>query len=146
MLDFGYKRGVPPHVATAWGCRAIIEQHGYVDVLWNRVDLVGPERQRLADYLTHRVRAAWCERATELLRNRVMLVNKDGEFVLWDDSTVLVKGNTLASHGYLYVCAYFHTRCEAFARKGTGYGACDEPLDRHGGCPRASGHVEGDDQ
>lgn len=33
-------------------------------------------------------------------------------------------------------------RCEAYARKGTGYGTCDEPLSESGGCLYASHHVE----
>lgn len=33
-------------------------------------------------------------------------------------------------------------RCEAEARRGTGYGTCDAPLDNHGVCPRAGTHAE----
>jgi hypothetical protein len=33
-------------------------------------------------------------------------------------------------------------RCEALARKGTGTGVCDRPLDDHGQCDRASDHQE----
>lgn len=33
-------------------------------------------------------------------------------------------------------------RCEALARKGTGTGVCDRPLDEHENCDRASNHVE----
>jgi hypothetical protein len=32
--------------------------------------------------------------------------------------------------------------CEAFARKGTGYGACNRPLDKDGYCDNARDHVE----
>lgn len=31
--------------------------------------------------------------------------------------------------------------CDAHARRGTGTGVCDRPLDRHGGCDRAADHV-----
>lgn len=31
--------------------------------------------------------------------------------------------------------------CEALARKGTGEGMCDRPLDSHGRCDRASDHI-----
>lgn len=31
--------------------------------------------------------------------------------------------------------------CEARARKGTGEGTCDHPLDAYGQCPRASDHI-----
>lgn len=33
-------------------------------------------------------------------------------------------------------------RCDELARLGTGFGSCDQPLDEHGDCPRASDHVE----
>jgi hypothetical protein len=36
-------------------------------------------------------------------------------------------------------------RCDENARKGTGYGMCDAPLDRHGGCPNAGNHVGTDE-
>lgn len=35
-------------------------------------------------------------------------------------------------------------KCEAYARKGTGYGICDRPLSELGTCGRASDHVEDD--
>lgn len=31
--------------------------------------------------------------------------------------------------------------CEAFARKGTGFGSCDRPLDKDGYCDRAGDHM-----
>jgi hypothetical protein len=33
-------------------------------------------------------------------------------------------------------------RCEQHARRGTGHGVCDAPLDAHGGCPVAFNHVD----
>lgn len=33
-------------------------------------------------------------------------------------------------------------RCEAYARRGTGTGLCDQPLDDLGQCSRASDHIE----
>ena len=32
-------------------------------------------------------------------------------------------------------------RCEELARKGTGTGTCDRPLDAHGQCDRAGEHM-----
>lgn len=142
MLNFGYKRGVPPSVDTAWGCRALVEQSGMVDVLWDRVDLVGPDQTQLIEHLNHHVGSAWCERASELLRNRIMRTDRDQEFVLYEDSTVVIKGNTQRSHGYLYACAYLRPRCEALACRGTDVGTCEQLLDGHGQCPRASDHIE----
>lgn len=141
MLSFSYPRGVPPHVCTAWGCRALVEQSGMVDVLWDRVDLAGPDQVQLAEHLNHHVGAAWCERASELLRTKVMRTDRDQEFVLYEDPVVVIKGNTQRSHGYLYVCAYLHSRCDALTRQGADVGPCDQLLDEHGGCPRASDHI-----
>jgi hypothetical protein len=33
-------------------------------------------------------------------------------------------------------------KCEALARKGTGTGICDKPLDHHGVCPQPWDHIE----
>jgi hypothetical protein len=143
MLQYGYKRGVPPTVDTAGGFCAIVEQNGYIEVLRDRVDLVGPDQVALADYLTHHVGAAWSDRVTELLRNGVMRTDRDEEFVLYEDPMVVIKGNTLASAGYLYVCAYFRPRCVVFARRDTNTGICDELLDERGHCPHASDHIGG---
>lgn len=142
MLTFGYKRGVPPHVGTAWGCRALVEQSGMVDVLWDRVDLAGPDQVQLAEHLNHHVGAAWRERASELLRAQVMRTNRDQEFVLYEDPVVVIKGNTQGSHGYLYVCAYLRPRCDALTRQGADVGSCDQLPDERGDCPRASDHIE----
>lgn len=32
--------------------------------------------------------------------------------------------------------------CDANAKRGTGTGICDRPLDEHGNCPNASNHLE----
>lgn len=32
-------------------------------------------------------------------------------------------------------------RCQEFARRGTGFGTCDGPLDEHGQCQRAGQHI-----
>lgn len=33
--------------------------------------------------------------------------------------------------------------CDAYARRGTGTGMCNAPLDDHGACSRAGQHIEG---
>ena len=35
-----------------------------------------------------------------------------------------------------------NSRCGAYARRGTGYGICDKPLDEHGRCPYSRHHVD----
>ncbi|MFD8339988.1 hypothetical protein ACFV42_46485 [Streptomyces solisilvae] len=47
-----------------------------------------------------------------------------------------VKGGALRAHG----------RCDAYARRGTGYGVCDQPMDSLGRCSRPGGHVTDDVQ
>lgn len=108
MLKFGYNHGLPAGAETGWGCRAIVGQDGYVDVVPDRVDAVGPDGplQELLTHLTGYVGGAWRERASELLRTGVMNTRQAAEFVLYQDSTVLIKGNTQGSGGYLYVCAF----------------------------------------
>lgn len=110
MLKYGYGGGLPEGTETAWGCRAVVAQNGYVDAVWDRSDLVGPDRVQLADHLAHHVRAAWRDRASELLRNGVMHTRRAEEFTLYEDATVVIKGNTNASAGHLYVCAYLRPR------------------------------------
>jgi hypothetical protein len=105
-LTFGYNRGLPPGTATAWGCRAIIDQGGLVDVPPDRQSAAGPRVDALLDHLNHHIRGAWRERAAELLRNGVMSTRTAAEFVLYQDGKVMIKGDTNASAGYLYVCAY----------------------------------------
>lgn len=106
MLTFGYNAGLPAGTATAWGCRAIIDPDGHVDVPHDRQEAVGPRTDALLDHLNYHVRGAWRDRATELLRNGVMTLANPAEFVLYEDGLVMIKGNTKGSHGYLYVCAY----------------------------------------
>lgn len=106
MLSFGYNAGLPEGKATAWGCRAIVDSTGHVDVPPDRQSAIGPRADELLDHLNSHVRGAWRERAAELLRNGVMNGGNSAEFLLYDDPVVMVKGNTNASHGYLYVCAY----------------------------------------
>lgn len=35
--------------------------------------------------------------------------------------------------------------CDALAKKGTGLGICNAPLDEHGNCPRAGQHIDEDE-
>jgi len=107
-LGFGYNQGLPEGVKAAWGCRAIVNQDGLVDVVYNRQDADGSDEERAAllDYLNTTVKGAWVERARELLRSYEMRTREAQEFVLFEDDVIVVKGNTNASAGYLYVCAY----------------------------------------
>ena len=114
MLGFGYNDGIPEGVHTAWGCRAIVTQAGYVDVVWDRTSCVGPEAERhaLVEHLAT-VDRQWRDDASRLLAERKIDTRKADEVVLFEDSRVIVKGNTNGSAGYLYVCAYFKPNTEA---------------------------------
>lgn len=110
MLAFGYNAGLPAGTTTAWGCRAIIDQiTGSVDVPPDRQSAVGPRMDALLDHLNHHVRGAWQDGASELLRSGQMNTRRMEELVLYTDGLVIIKGNTNASAGYLYVCAYLLT-------------------------------------
>jgi hypothetical protein len=110
MLAFGYNAGLPAGTTTAWGCRAIIHQNtGSVDVPPDRQSAVGPRVDALFDHLNHHVQSAWQDRVGELLRSGEMNTRHAEEFVLYSDGLVIIKGNTNASAGYLYVCAYLLT-------------------------------------
>ncbi|TDQ01269.1 hypothetical protein [Labedaea rhizosphaerae] len=108
-LAWGYQAGVPAGTTTAWGCRAIVDASGHLDVPPDRQSAVGPRTDALLDHLHHHVRGAWRERAAELLRNGVMNTRTATELVLYQDGVVMIKGNTKGSGGYLYVCAYLLT-------------------------------------
>jgi hypothetical protein len=107
MLTFGYNRGLPHGATTAWGCRAIVDPNGHLDVPPDRQAATGPRVNQLLEHLNAIVRGAWRDRAHELIVRGVMHPRHDGEFVLFQNNTVVIKGNTQRSGGYLYVCAYF---------------------------------------
>jgi hypothetical protein len=108
-LPFGYNQGLPEYVEAAWGCRAIVTQDGDVDVVHDRTSTYGSDDafRRLAAHLDTMGRdERWKARASALLTSREMDTRVAGEHVLVDDGTVIIKGNTNGSGGYLYVCAY----------------------------------------
>lgn len=108
-LTWGYQAGVPVNVSTAWGCRAIVDTDGYIDVPEDRQDAIGPHVDALLDHLNNHVRGAWRRRASELLNGEGMRTNAGAELTLHDDGLVMIKGKTIAKGGYLYVCAYLLT-------------------------------------
>ena len=105
MLAFGYTRGLPAGTDTAWGCRATITRTGVITVSAEHTDLVGPRAAQLRDHLHQHVGAAWRDRATELLRAGVLHPGHAGEFVLYRDTTVVIKAATREEDGAVHVCA-----------------------------------------
>jgi hypothetical protein len=115
QLRFGYNGGLPDSVTTAWGCRAIVNPEGTVDVVSDRTDLFGPRADVLAAKLDDLMArdTNWRYQAQVAFRIGVLHVGTDGEALLWDDGTVVIKANPKASHGYLYVCAYLADEASA---------------------------------
>lgn len=107
QLAYGYSRGLPDDVTTAWGCRAVLTAANSVDIVWDRTSEVGHpgDLNRLVECLDS-VAQTWLDKASELLTLGRMSPRDSREHVLFDDGFLVVKANTNASSGYLYVCAY----------------------------------------
>lgn len=78
----------------------------------DRISAIGPQIDRLVREHLDRLpfHRSWQSRASELLRAGVMDTRlNEEEFVLYTDEVVVITGNTQASAGYLYVCAYLRT-------------------------------------
>lgn len=108
QLTFGYTKGLPEGTDTAYGARAIYDGN-WVDFLPDRQCAEGPRKYDLLDYLNKNVNQG-------VLKDKIkQLVCPDypgmkkptPEVILHDDDTVVVKANTQASFGYVYICAYF---------------------------------------
>jgi hypothetical protein len=107
-LCHGYNAGIPEDVEDAWGCRAIIGDDFTLDVPADRVSMVGPDADTLVAALDETVGTTWQQKVTRLLQQGQMLPHVDGELIVHLDQRLIIKANTHASHGYVYLCAYFH--------------------------------------
>jgi hypothetical protein len=120
LLTCGYKVGLPGYVfgqpaeetvLAAWGARARVTQNGQVELGSDRQGSIGEPaaaRELLAK-LDSGLNQRWITQASGLLARHEMRTNAGREFVLAQEGGVTVKGNTLDSCGYLYVCAYVLT-------------------------------------
>jgi hypothetical protein len=110
MLRFGHNRGLPERVKAAWGCWAIADEFGQVDVVWDRTSTFGAE-PHITVLLEHLrslpVRGGWQDIARMLLRSGQLSTREHREVMRHKDDVVVIKANPQVSHGYLYVCAYF---------------------------------------
>lgn len=118
MFYFGYR--VPEGTKAYWGCRAILEgrspKHRYVDFVWDRQSIEGPEEDRIAlsgwlngtkvGLTTGSLKKA-LDKATELYKDYKITSDMSKEFVLYEDEKGIVLGNPCGSFGYLYMSAYF---------------------------------------
>lgn len=113
-LKFGYNRGLPADVTTAWGCRAVVQQCR-VDYPVDRESGFG-DWEPLVEYVLFERHGLCLAEAERLFVSGELTTKEDREVVLFDDDRAVVKANPLRSHGYLYVCAYF--KAQPAARTG----------------------------
>jgi hypothetical protein len=99
-LAFGCVKALPEGTTTAWGARLIWPN----DLVWDRQDMVGPEREELARWLNDGVLRSVLrmlgEGRFDLRRD------EDRTLTLYEDETGRVVGNPQGSHGYLYAAAW----------------------------------------
>lgn len=105
-LEFGLNAELPDSVTAAWGARWIFPN----DMLGDRQSFPGMETgagQILQQWLNDGKALAKASKAALQLSNRYELLPRDSETVtLYEDEVGIIKGNPLASFGYLYVVAY----------------------------------------
>jgi hypothetical protein len=105
-LRFGYHDGLPEGKTVAWGARAIFGGDYFIDLLWDRQDALGegPELDRLFAWLNGEDGAL--RKARESKARYYLRPNERTEVVLYEDEVGIIKANTNASYGYLYMVAY----------------------------------------
>jgi hypothetical protein len=106
-LEYGYTKGVPEGVTTAWGARAIVNRDWTVDLVPDRQASTGPRAAELVDHLQRVGSRDWFAHASEALHPGELHNRERCEATIYEDGVIVMKANTNASGGYLYVCAYF---------------------------------------
>jgi hypothetical protein len=110
QLQWGYNGATPEGVTAAWGVRAVVEDR-WVSMGGCRQSNVGPKEEvdAIIKLLNSGVNAEWLARANGLLQDNEIHPARERQVVLYanDVSRLVVVGNTNASHGYLYVSAFF---------------------------------------
>ena len=107
-LQWGLPDAVPLNATCAWGCRAIVTQDGYIDIVPDRVDRQGSAV--IFDLLDSQFPPAkLTESLAALLRSGQMSTRRRERFVLYESATLTVAADTLASAGYCYVAAWTTT-------------------------------------
>lgn len=104
-LRWGLHSAVPPDATGAWGCRAIVTQDGYIDLVPDRIDQQGAtficqllDVQFPIPELTGTLRG--------LLRSGQMSTRQRQQFELYKSATITVAADTRGSAGYCYVAAW----------------------------------------
>jgi len=105
-LAWGLREAVPTTAPAAWGARAIFK-NGQIDLLWDRQGGIGE-----AGYVTrlvHKVNDALSkvrEEAARLHEKGELAGRYAKQYTLYEDETLLIVGDTLASQGYLYLAGW----------------------------------------
>jgi hypothetical protein len=107
-LSWGASRLVPDGVEAAWGARLIVNQEGWVDLVPGRQSAIGSNHgiATLLGYLNGGANKKWMARLEEMLRAGEVRVNQSADVTVYEDATLVVRGNTNASHGYFYLAAW----------------------------------------
>lgn len=100
-VEFGYNRGLPESVTTAWGARVIAYGDSF-DLVPDRQVVSGPRKDELLEYLNKEVPFAVLSRQADKVRG-----DSDDKIVFFEDAVVIVKGSAQRSFGYCYIVAYF---------------------------------------
>lgn len=101
-----YAEGSP----TAWGCRLIVSQDGYVDFVGDRQGAAGEDRFAFFDVLEAEIPVPTLrDKVGQLLRSGQMDTRKGQHFVIHTSDKLRVHANTNGSGGYCYVIAVLRT-------------------------------------
>ena len=104
-LQWGLADAVPPGATGAWGCRAIVTQDGYVDLVPDRMDQQGSAV--IYDLLNSQFPPATLKDSiADLLRSGRMHTRRRERAELHNSASLTVTADTLASAGYCYVAAW----------------------------------------
>jgi hypothetical protein len=102
QLAFGYSRGVPEDVTTAWGARLIAPN----DLVHDRQDLVAETDEAKRELIAWLNGGAIKAALTNLREQRYDLIYREGEFTVYEDNRGVIVGNTQQSGGYVYVSGW----------------------------------------
>jgi len=104
-LQYGLNAAIPPEATGSWGCRAIVTQDGYVDIVPDRTDQQGTTA--IYELLNSQFSpSGLIEAIGRLLRSGQMGTRQPERFELHKSDTLTVAADTLASAGYCYVAAW----------------------------------------
>jgi len=104
-LQYGLNAAVPPEATGSWGCRAIVTQQGYVDLVPDRIDRQGSEK--ILDLLNDQFPpATLIDAISGLLSSGRMSTRQWERFEIYKSGTLTVVADTLGSAGYCYIAAW----------------------------------------